>query len=486
MSEKKKLSVSGMHCKSCEMLITDSVMKIDGVKKFRVDYSKGTAEAEYDPGKTNLDKITHAIQEKGYTCEEEENSPRKSGGRWKSAGAALGFAIVIFGAMIIAQSGLISAVPDLGTNTSLILIFTIGLLTGFHCIGMCGGFMVSYTTKNALEDETSERMPGRASRIKPHMSYSAGKLISYTLVGATFGLVGSFFAFSGPVRGIIAVIAGILMIIMGLNMLNLFPFLRKLNFTGLGFLGKRMSGKNRGPFSLGLLTGLMPCGPLMAMEIYAAGTGSILLGATALLVFGIGTLPVMNGFGAALSMLSTNFTKRILRVSAMIVVILGVIMISRGATLSGVGFNLNSVSAALVGASAQDAANVSGDLQKIYMDVDANGWSPDTFVLKKGVPVQWTINVKQLTSCNKEIIVPEYNLDIKLKQGINTVEFTPAKEGTVSWSCWMGMIPGTFIVKENIDLNSQQQVQAALSSAPSQPKSGGCGCGGGGAMTCGR
>jgi len=472
--EKRKLTIKGMHCKSCEMLITDSVMKIDGVEKFRIDYSKGKGEVEYDPEKTSMHEIINAVEEKGYECEEEQHQAKyPGGGRWKSVGTALGFVAVIFGALIVAQSSFISVVPDLGTNASLILIFTIGLLTGFHCIGMCGGFMVSYTTKNAMESQERKRI----NNIKPHLSYSAGKLISYTMVGAFFGLVGSFFTFSGLMRGIMAVAAGILMIIMGLNMLNVFPFLRKVNFTGLGFLGKRMHGKNKGPFTLGLFTGLMPCGPLIAMELYAAGTGSVLLGATALLVFGLGTLPIMNGFGAVLSVLSTNFTSKILRVSAMIVVILGVVMISRGATLSGVGLNINSVSAALIPGSGQNTANLSENLQQISMDVDANGWSPDRFVLKKGVPVKWVIEVKELTSCNSEIIVPEYNLDIKLKQGLNVVEFTPTREGIVSWSCWMGMIPGTFVVKENIDLTSQQQVQDALNSATAPKKSGGCGCG---------
>lgn len=488
-SEKKKLTVSGMHCKSCEMLITDSVMKIGGVKRFKVDYAKGKGEVEYDPEKTDIGKITHAIEEKGYECEQDHDGPMpRKAANWKSIGGALGFMVVILGALIIAQSSFISAVPDLGTNASLILIFTIGLLTGFHCIGMCGGFMVSYTAKNAIDQEL-EAKPARLSRFRPHLSYSAGKLISYSIVGAFFGLIGSFFAFSGPLRGAIAVIAGALMIIMGLSMLNIFPFLRKLNFSGLGFLGKRMRRRmdgqpkavrqgSKGPFTLGLLTGLMPCGPLMAMELYAAGTGNMFLGALGLLVFGLGTLPVMNIFGAALSVLSTNFTKRILKASALIVVILGVIMISRGMTLSGVGFNMNSVSAALSPATGQGPINITGNVQHISMVVDASGWTPDRFVLKKGVPVQWTIDVRQLTSCNNEIIVPAYNLDIKLKQGLNTVQFTPDKEGVVSWSCWMGMIPGSFIVKGSIDLSSQEQVQAALSSAPSQPaKSGGCGCG---------
>jgi len=95
--------------------------------------------------------------------------------------------------------------------------------------------------------------------------------------------------------------------------------------------------------------------------------------------------------------------------------------------------------------------------QVINMNVNADGWSPDSFVLKKGVMVKWVINVTELTNCNKEIIVRDYNLDIKLKSGENIVEFMPNATGAVKWSCWMDMIPGTFIVvndpanKEEVD-----------------------------------
>lgn len=86
------------------------------------------------------------------------------------------------------------------------------------------------------------------------------------------------------------------------------------------------------------------------------------------------------------------------------------------------------------------------DVQVINMTVDADGWNPDTFVLQRGEKVKWVINVKELTNCNKEIIVRDYGLDIKLKNGENIVEFTPEKTGAIKWSCWMDMIPGTFIV----------------------------------------
>lgn len=86
------------------------------------------------------------------------------------------------------------------------------------------------------------------------------------------------------------------------------------------------------------------------------------------------------------------------------------------------------------------------DFQVINMSVDEKGWTPNAFILQKGVKVEWIINVKNLTKCNNEIIVKDYGLDIKLKNGENKVEFMPEKDGKVNWSCWMNMIPGVFIV----------------------------------------
>jgi len=124
-----------------------------------------------------------------------------------------------------------------------------------------------------------------------------------------------------------------------------------------------------------------------------------------------------------------------------------------------------------------------GDSQVIKMDVTRSGWQPNSFVLKKGVPVRWEINAKELTGCNNQIIVDDYDLDIKLKKGLNVVEFIPDKTGTVGWSCWMGMIPGSFIVTDD-GTASDAQVKPARTAARSPGVScgassgGGCGCGG--------
>ena len=66
--EKRRLAIKGMHCRSCEMLITDSLMEIDGVNKVKVDHAKGSGEVEYDPKKTDIKEIIRTVKEQGYEC----------------------------------------------------------------------------------------------------------------------------------------------------------------------------------------------------------------------------------------------------------------------------------------------------------------------------------------------------------------------------------------------------------------------------------
>lgn len=87
--------------------------------------------------------------------------------------------------------------------------------------------------------------------------------------------------------------------------------------------------------------------------------------------------------------------------------------------------------------------------QTIEMKVDRHGWTPNSFVLKKNIPVQWKINAEELTYCNESIVIPGYDMKIELKKGEQIVEFTPLENGEVTWSCWMDMIPGKFTVTED-------------------------------------
>jgi hypothetical protein len=175
-------------------------------------------------------------------------------------------------------------------------------------------------------------------------------------------------------------------------------------------------------------------------------------------------------------------TLKILKVSGMIVLVLGVVMLNRGMALTGTGYDFTSMFAS-VSAFEGGAALSSDGYQEIRMEVNRYGWSPDRFVLKKGVPVRWIIDGKEINGCNNAIQVPKLGLDFDVKRGEQVIEFTPENEGTIPFSCWMGMIPGVFVVRENIDLNDSEVVLKELESA-TLPSGGSCGgsCGG---STCG-
>ncbi|MBW2964142.1 sulfite exporter TauE/SafE family protein, partial [Candidatus Woesearchaeota archaeon] len=486
----------GTTCESCAEIIKRQALKVEGVKSATFDYATEKGNVEFDPEKTDIDTILYKIEEKGYRCfildndKTEKKSSRHAGSGvprtlgWISA--ILGIAIALY-FLVHVMGGV--ELPAISQNMGYGLLFVVGLLTGFHCIAMCGGFVVSYTAKDA--------QAGRKSH-KSHVLYGLGKIVSYTLIGAAFGLLGSIITFTPAMRGIAGLLAGLFLVVFGLKMLNIFPALRRFSLKTPQFLN-RFVGKNQSssPLVIGLLNGLMiACGPLQAIYIMAAGTGSVVEGAKLLFIFAVGTLPVMLGFGYFASLISSRMTNKILRASGVIVIILGIIMVNRGLSLTGTGYDFGSIVESVsaedltgktVGVVNSNVPLMNNGYQEINMDVTARGWEPDRFVLKKGVPVKWIINGKEITGCNKAIQVPSLGLSFDIKQGTQTIEFTPTESGTIPWSCWMGMIRGTFIVKDDLDTGDAAAVQQELdSAAASAPSAGSCGMGaGGGGCGCG-
>jgi plastocyanin domain-containing protein len=153
------------------------------------------------------------------------------------------------------------------------------------------------------------------------------------------------------------------------------------------------------------------------------------------------------------SLVSHRSTERILKVSAIFVVIIGSVMINRGLVLTGAGYDIKTATAVVFDTldhwlQRLDRKNeVEEGQQIIRMVVTRSGYRPDTFVLRQGVPVKWIIEGRELTSCNRRIVVPSLNLEFDLADGEQTIEFVPQQPGVIPWSCWMGMIPGSFIVE---------------------------------------
>lgn len=356
--------------------------------------------------------------------------------------------------------------PKLSRDMSYGLLLLIGFLTSFHCVGMCGPLILGYTAKSAANGHKS---------YTTHFLYGIGKTLSYTFIGALFGLFGSVVAFTPYTQGAVGVAAGVFLILFGLHMLEVFPILSHFQLKApkfvMRFVGKEYR-KHSNPFIIGLLNGLMIiCGPLQAMYIMAAGTGSWTGGAAILFFFGIGTLPLLLGFGFLTSLLSANLTPKLLKASGIIVMILGAIMLNRGLAVTGTGIDFNTLVARVSQKLSPTVAETpSCDTeQTIHMTVLKSSFSPNQFTLRKGIPVKWVINGKELNECNKVIVIPQYQLKIELKEGTQIIEFTPQEMGVVPWSCWMGMIPGTFLIVDDTTAPKQNEAPVTQSTEPKNP-----------------
>jgi len=451
----KILRIEGMSCTNCENRIENALKKLDGVVKVKAVYSSSNVYITYDANVIRLERIIRAIEEQDYTVMDKPetesvtgtNGKKAAGGRI-SAGRLLGIGIILLAFyLVIEKTAGFNFIPEINQSMGYGILFVVGFLTSLHCIAMCGGINLSQCVSYRADDGDY----GRLSKIKPGLLYNCGRVVSYTVIGGIAGALGTVIGFSGTARGIVAVAAGIFMVIMGLNMLNVFPRLRKLNPRTPKIFGEKIySGRGKyGPLFVGLLNGLMPCGPLQAMQIYALGTGSFTAGALSMFMFSIGTVPLMFGFGAVSSIIGRKFTHKMMKLSAVLVIVLGVVMANRGLALSGLSIPYFSFG---TGSSSQvsGVARVQDGVQTVTTRLSPGRYEPIT--VQKGVPVKWVIQARKddINGCNNEIVIPEFKVRKKLKTGENIIEFTPAETGTFVYSCWMGMIRSRITVVDDI------------------------------------
>jgi len=440
-----------MTCISCQNKIENKLRNTAGIKSAKVSYSDGTANIDYDSDIIALKDIEVIIQKLDYTILKDRVKETTGTNR------VLGLLIIIASLyMILQQFGILNLlVPSqlADANMSYGMLFVIGLLTSVHCVAMCGGINLSQCIPH---DETAKENSNFLSTLKPTFLYNLGRVISYTIVGFIVGGLGSIITFSNTVQGILKLIAGIFMVIMGANMLNIFPWLRKLNprlpsvFTRL--IDKKKASSTS-PLFVGLLNGLMPCGPLQAMQIYALSTGNPFAGAYSMFLFSLGTVPLMFGLGALSTALGKKFTHKVMTAGAVLVVVLGMSMFSQGLNLSGWFFpTIFADGSSSKSDTSSEDIKVDNGVQIVNSTLSSGRYPAIT--VKEGMPVKWIINAPKgsINGCNNRIFIPEYNIEYQFKTGENIIEFTPSKTGTFPYSCWMGMIRSTIKV---VDSNSE-------------------------------
>ena len=289
--------VDGMICPQCEDEIAQALIHMRGILDADASYRKSEVTVEHDPDIIGAEEIEKKLSDIGYPV-----GKGKSGIRSDIISA---MAVLLLYFAVPSLTGMVS-IPQAEQGASLGMLFMIGVLTGVHCIGMCGGIML--TQNNAL-------------------MYNGTRLISYTVVGAVFGAVGTIISYDKEFKSMLFTMCGLLVVIIGLMMWGI-PFLRRISPQ----LTKPCRFKG-GPAIVGLLTGLMPCGALTAMWMFAAASGSWRSGAASMFAFGLGTCALMIIFGMFGKFIPKKYNKYIMRASTVLIITLGLLLMTKGLKL---------------------------------------------------------------------------------------------------------------------------------------------------------
>lgn len=212
-------------------------------------------------------------------------------------------------------------------------IITIAFLGSFgHCIGMCGGIVIAYSSTKVDDGWT------RAKQSFSHITYSIGRVTTYTLLGAIFGFIGGVASFNNIANGTLTIIAGVVMILAGLSLMGKLKFLTLLEHSISKNSWYQKSFKSLindnsifSFFVLGMLNGLLPCGLVYFFAVTAASTGSALYGAMVMLIFGLSTIPALFSLGFFVGLFKQlTFRDTMIKLASIAVIIYGIYTLYRG------------------------------------------------------------------------------------------------------------------------------------------------------------
>jgi len=207
-----------------------------------------------------------------------------------------------------------------------IAAITLGLLSGFHCIGMCGPIALALPIggKSAIRKGVSILM------------YNFGRVLTYSILGLVFGVVGQSFVLFG-FQQILSISVGIIILL-----ILLFPYLKK-NLPSFQFsfinklkyhIAKRFESSDlRSLFVVGSLNGLLPCGMVYIAIAGAVSSGTITSSVVFMAFFGLATIPFMFGLSYVGQLISINARNYIRKAQPFIIAVTAVLLILRGLNL---------------------------------------------------------------------------------------------------------------------------------------------------------
>ncbi|MGB9234845.1 MAG: sulfite exporter TauE/SafE family protein [Terriglobales bacterium] len=225
------------------------------------------------------------------------------------------------------------------TGIEIWVVFTLGLVSSLHCVQMCGPIVLSYSV--ALDQTKTGLARTSSTLLFGHLAYNAGRILTYSALGAAAGLAGKTVGLIGRLAGVssaLAIVGGVLMLIAGLVMFGAFPAVQ--TFGGSFFritsgflrpLSRLIASASVGSrFMLGLAFGLLPCGLIYAALLRALATGSALWGAATMAAFGAGTTSALLAVGIFSAAIRSQFNRWGTQLAAVSIMAMGALLVVRG------------------------------------------------------------------------------------------------------------------------------------------------------------
>ena len=443
---KKTLYVKGMHCPSCELFIERAFRQISGVEKVGASLKSGTVCVESE-GTVSTAELNKALKGSDYSVSDKNQDESKV-----SITNQPDLPISIFPALVLVllviifeRKSLLTAV-NISSTSSFPLIFLFGIIAGFSsCAALTGSIILSLSDK---WNETFSKSAAFSQRIKPHLLFNGGRLVSYALFGAFLGLVGQKFRISGLVTSSLIVFVSVVMIALALQMMGFKPLKNFKISLPKKVTGKISDDKNFtgvfAPFISGFFTVLLPCGFTLIAEGAAILASNPIRSSLIMFFFVLGTTIPLLLIGLFSVQLMNGKLKKTFSIAAgVIIILLAFYNINTQLGLTN-RIQLADKRSAVTGIQTSGVQVI----KTIY--TYANDISPKSFEVKKDVPVRFEVDVRENGyGCMSTIMVQElFNRPLLLTKGQTLVmEFTPTTPGTYQITCAMGVPRGTITVK---------------------------------------
>jgi len=317
--------------------------------------------------------------------------------------------------------------------------------------GLVGGLVLGISARHAEKHPEATAL----QNFRPHVFFNIGRIISYFLLGGLIGMIGKAFQLSGIVLGTLIIAVGLVMFLLGLQLTEISPRLSSFKFTLPSSISKALGIRKHhekeyshlNSMFVGALTFFLPCGFTQAMQLYAMTTGSFTQGALIMSIFALGTTPGLLGVGGLASVLKGQSAKKFFKFAGLVVLFLAVFNITNGYNLTGWGaFNFSQNNQ--IQNVNDENVSIENGVQIVKMEQGTFGYSPDEFIIKKGIPVKWIVNSENQYTCASSIYSQKLGISKTLIAGENVIEFTPDQTGQIPFSCSMGMYTGKFNVVE--------------------------------------